>query len=77
MTVKNRQSVPAPGANRPNRLLSWPVALGAIITVFGVAGFGLRALGHVEPIAVVSGVLSGLTLLAFGLWAFTPGRTAP
>ena len=51
--------------------------LGAIITVFGVAGFGLRALGHVEPIAVVSGVLSGLTLLAFGLWAFTPGRTAP
>ncbi|MEU4361784.1 hypothetical protein [Promicromonospora sp. NPDC023987] len=51
--------------------------LGAIITAFGIAGFTIRAFGHVEPIAVVSGVLSGLALLGFGLWAFAPAPAAP
>ncbi|TCP57290.1 hypothetical protein EV191_1011244 [Tamaricihabitans halophyticus] len=49
--------------------------LGAIVTVLGLAGFAIRALGHVEPIALVSGVLSGFTLLAFGLWAFAPSAS--
>ncbi|MEU4388931.1 hypothetical protein [Promicromonospora sp. NPDC023805] len=50
-------------------------ALGAIVTTFGIAGFVLRALGHVEPVAIVSGVLSGLALLAFALGAFAPARS--
>ncbi|MCP2282352.1 hypothetical protein APR04_001250 [Promicromonospora umidemergens] len=49
--------------------------LGAIVTTFGIAGFVLRALGHVEPITIVSGVLSGLALLAFALGAFAPARS--
>lgn len=50
-------------------------ALGAIVTTFGIAGFVLRTLGHVEPVAIVSGVLSGLALLAFALAAFAPARS--
>jgi hypothetical protein len=48
--------------------------LGATITTCGLAGFVLRMLGEVDPIAVVSGVVSGFVLLAFGLWAFAPER---
>lgn len=48
--------------------------LGGIIVTCGAAGFGLRWLGQVEPIAIVSGVLTGLVLLAFSLWAFAPMR---
>lgn len=47
--------------------------LAAVITVLGLAGFALRLLGLISPIAVVSGVLSGFVLLAFALWAhWTP-----
>lgn len=46
--------------------------LGAVVTALGIAGFVIRAVGHVEPIAVVSGVLSGFVLLAFALAAFAP-----
>lgn len=48
--------------------------LGALITACGLAGFVLRLVGEVAPIAVISGVVSGFVLLAFGLWAFAPVR---
>lgn len=51
--------------------------LGASVTLLGVAGFVLRPLGALDAIAVVSGIASGLVLLAFGLWAFTPDRSQP
>lgn len=46
--------------------------MGAVITGLGIAGFVVRALGYVDPIAVTSGVLSGIALLGFGLCAFLP-----
>ncbi|QVQ53749.1 hypothetical protein J4H86_08540 [Spiractinospora alimapuensis] len=49
--------------------------LGAVITGLGLAGFVVRMLGHVDPIAVVSGVLSGIALLGFGLCAFLSSST--
>lgn len=51
--------------------------LAAVVTTLGIAGFVIRAFGHVEPIAMVSGVLSGLVLLAFALGAFASGAFAP
>ena len=46
--------------------------LGAIVTALGALGFLLGALGEVDAIALVSGVLSGFALLAFGLAALLP-----
>ena len=50
--------------------------LGAVITLLGVAGFGLGSFGAVELIPVVSGVASGFTLLVFALWALVTWREA-
>lgn len=48
--------------------------LAALVTVCGVAGFALFAAGASPAIAVVSGVVPGFLLLAFGLRALAPAR---
>lgn len=50
--------------------------LGAVITLLGVAGFGLGGFGSAGLIPVVSGVASGFTLLVFALWALVTWRGA-
>lgn len=51
--------------------------LAVCITLLGLAGFGLAALGWSSAIAVVSGVAPGFILLAFALSAFMPLRIDP
>jgi hypothetical protein len=48
--------------------------LGALVTALGLAGFALDAVGRVGAIPIVSGVVTGFVLLAFGLWAMVPPR---
>lgn len=50
--------------------------LGVVITALGIAGFVLRAFGQVGPVAIVSGVASGIALLLFGLGAFISTQRA-
>lgn len=50
--------------------------MGALVTACGAAGFLLGYLGSPEAIAPVSGVLPGLILLGFGIWAMLPARRA-
>ncbi len=43
--------------------------LAVLVTCCGVAGFGLAALGWTSAIAIVSGIVPGLILFGFALWA--------
>lgn len=51
--------------------------LGCIVTLLGLLGFALSAMGSVGAIAIVSGVLSGFALIGFGLWAVSPQAHPP